>query len=100
MDNLTEILLITSMLVISVIGMVVRAKRKKEEDKRHHYHELARSAYESAKHYSDLAGLKIARATIANVKRSVTHKCPWCTAPYEDDSASCTKCGAPKHKRG
>ena len=23
-------------------------------------------------------------------------KCLWCTTPYEDDSGSCTKCGAPK----
>ena len=22
--------------------------------------------------------------------------CLWCTTPYEDDSGSCTKCGAPK----
>ena len=23
-------------------------------------------------------------------------KCLWCTVPYEDDSGTCTKCGAPK----
>ena len=23
-------------------------------------------------------------------------KCLWCTTPYEDESVSCTKCGAPK----
>ncbi len=23
-------------------------------------------------------------------------KCLWCTTPYEDESGSCTKCGAPK----
>ncbi len=26
-------------------------------------------------------------------------KCLWCTTPYEDDSGSCTKCGAPKEQK-
>ena len=25
--------------------------------------------------------------------------CLWCTTPYEDESGSCTKCGAPKDVR-
>ncbi len=28
--------------------------------------------------------------------KSMRGKCLWCTTPYEDESGSCTKCGAPK----
>ncbi len=33
-------------------------------------------------------------------ERANRGKCLWCTTPYEDESGSCTKCGAPKEAVG
>ena len=101
-----EILVLFSLLVISVISLAVRAKRKAEEER---YMAIAFEAARSAEHairraeaYSEHYAHLETRSKYQWRERAkamqTKGKCLWCTTPYEDESGSCTKCGAPKEE--